>query len=82
MDKDGYVWNWGFNVGRPTEESRKPMKVEGLDRIIEISIGWNFSMALREDGTIWAWGNNYSGQFGIGNNETPYEPVKAFINLN
>ena len=32
----------------------------------KLEIGNNFTIALREDGTIWGWGTNTSGQTGIG----------------
>lgn len=37
-----------------------------LTNVVAISAGNEFVLALRVDGTIWAWGNNNSNQLGIG----------------
>jgi alpha-tubulin suppressor-like RCC1 family protein len=33
---------------------------------ILIAAGWSFSLALKDDGTVWAWGANQVGQLGDG----------------
>jgi alpha-tubulin suppressor-like RCC1 family protein len=47
-------------------EEKKPIKTENNKKIIKVSTGDPFSMALREDGTLSAWGSNASGVFGEG----------------
>jgi alpha-tubulin suppressor-like RCC1 family protein len=34
-----------------------------------IALGGTHSLALLNDGTVWAWGSNLSGQLGIGNHD-------------
>jgi alpha-tubulin suppressor-like RCC1 family protein len=34
-------------------------------------------VAIKTDGTLWAWGRNTQGQLGIGNNDDKYEPTKV-----
>ncbi|MFH0976958.1 MAG: hypothetical protein V1874_14340 [Spirochaetota bacterium] len=35
------------------------------------------SMALKNDNTVWSWGDNYSGQLGDGTTTTRYTPVQV-----
>jgi len=42
-----------------------------------ISAGVNHSLAIMTDGTLWAWGQNNSGQLGDGSTESKSEPVKV-----
>ncbi|MFZ4400992.1 MAG: T9SS type A sorting domain-containing protein [Bacteroidales bacterium] len=43
---------------------------------LKVSCGTEFSVALRSDSTLWAWGANMNGQLGIGNLNTVYTPVQ------
>lgn len=47
------------------------------DRWIDIVSGNNFVVALRDDGTLWAWGANVDGQLGIGNTTNQSSPVQV-----
>lgn len=38
--------------------------IDYLNDVIEISAGYNHSMALKRDGTVWVWGTNYDGVLG------------------
>ncbi len=35
-----------------------------LANIVQVSAGYDFSLALASDGTVWAWGDNRYGQLG------------------
>ena len=48
---------------------------------IAIDAGRDYSLALGEDGTVWAWGNNFHGQLGDGSNIYRSNPVNV-SNLN
>ena len=41
-------------------------KTEKLTDIIDVAAGYNFTLALKSDGTVWATGRNYYGQLGNG----------------
>lgn len=73
---DGHVMAWGQNrngeLGNGTRATGwKPTEVTGLDRVVSIAAGTGgggagVSGAVRDDGTVWMWGSNTSGQMGNG----------------
>jgi len=42
----------------------------------QVAKGSNFSVVVRNDGTLWAWGDNTYGQLGDGTNTFRYTPVQ------
>lgn len=75
LQSNGTVWAWGSNGlsqlgpnGSTTwpHTDRAPVHVSGLNNIVAIEAGVNYSVALRNDGTVWAWGNNSLGTLGNG----------------
>lgn len=68
----GTVWSWGGNssgqLGNGTAGSGTntdvPGQVPGLSGVVQVAAGDDYSLALRSDGTVWAWGNNANGQLG------------------
>jgi len=64
VKKDGTVWAWGLNVGGQlgdgtTEDRDMPVRVQGdLDNVIAVASQESYSLALRNDGTVWAWGRS------------------------
>lgn len=44
------------------------------DSNIQISLGYKFSVALKQDGTVWSWGQNNDGELGLGNTTEYDEP--------
>ena len=80
---EGKVYSWGYNgngqLGDGTDIQRNiPVEVDTsgvLDgkTIVQVSAGISYSLALDEDGKVYAWGNNFNGQLGNGNyNEYDY----------
>jgi hypothetical protein len=76
LKNDGTVWCWGDNfygqIGVMTDSIGDcacqviPTQLAGLTGVIAVSAGDNFSLALKNDGTVWAWGGNDYGQLGNG----------------
>ena len=84
LRSDGTVWAWGGNwngqLGDGTRTTRAlPVKVNGLPgKAVAIAAGESFSLALLIDGTVWAWGTNWTGQLGDGNvNGDQLTPVQV-----
>jgi len=94
LKSDGTVWAWGWNrngqLGDGTyyeKGSPIPIQVLGpggagyLTDIVAIAVGQHHSLALRSDGTVWAWGCNKYGQLGDGTTKDRHTPVQV-IGLN
>lgn len=54
------------SVANNLESSRVPLPVKGLSAVTAVAAGPQFGLALRSDGTVWAWGRNDGGQLGGG----------------
>ncbi len=74
---DGTVWAWGGNdygqLGDGTiVDSPTPVQVVGsggvgyLTGVAAVAAGAFHTVALRDDGTVWAWGSNSNRQLGDG----------------
>ena len=72
LKEDGTVWAWGYNSygeagnGTTSPMQPTPVQVSGLSGVVAIAAGSYHTLALKNDGTVWAWGNNSSGQVGNG----------------
>lgn len=75
LKNDGTVWAWGYNgngqLGDNTTTNRSlPVQVKDssgggyLTGVTTIANGQSASFALKNDGTVWAWGDNSKGQLG------------------
>jgi alpha-tubulin suppressor-like RCC1 family protein len=71
---DGTLWLWGKNtsgqLGDNTVSSRSsPVQtVAGGTTWSQLSCGYDFTAAIKTDGTLWLWGNNAYGQLGDNTN--------------
>jgi alpha-tubulin suppressor-like RCC1 family protein len=82
IDSNNVMWAWGKNTKGQlgtgdTQQRTTPAQVNGgLTQIVELAAGENHSLALKADGTVYAWGYNYYGQLGTGNTTDSALPVK------
>lgn len=80
IKNDGTCWSWGSNssgqLGNGTSTSSSiPVQINGLSDIVEISGGFEHSMAKKADGKIYTWGFGATGQIGNGANQPSNIPV-------
>ncbi|BES95734.1 Hypothetical protein chromosome condensation (RCC1) and BTB (POZ) domain containing protein [Nesidiocoris tenuis] len=81
----GEVFNWGHNgycelATGSTTQSLVPFQVEGFltDKVVvEVACGSHHSVALTNEGEVFAWGQNKSGQVGSGMNPNQTAPRKV-----
>lgn len=79
LKRDGTVWAWGYNrngeLANPITSicpddtrpcSTVPVQVPGLNDVVAIDAGAYHTLALKRDGTLWAWGFNGYGELGPG----------------
>jgi alpha-tubulin suppressor-like RCC1 family protein len=87
---DGTVWSWGsdFNsqLGDGTDIINDPpyvsvpIQVKGLDNVKMVQAGeGQSSMALKNDGTVWVWGQNSGGQQGLDNTSSSNNPAPVEV---
>lgn len=85
---DSSVWATGYNAyeqlgNAATQNSNVPVISSSITTVkaIDISAGQYHSLVLSKDGTVWACGQNSSGQLGRGNTNNDYA-TSQIPNLN
>ena len=82
---DGSLWSMGENImgelgiGRTDNDAHgTPIKImENVASASASSVGFEYALAVKTDGTLWAWGNNMYGQLGDGTTTGRNSPVKV-----
>lgn len=74
LKTDGTLWAWGRNnegrlgTGPGSDNVLTPVQIGTAANWKTVAGGRDFTIALKTDGTLWAWGSNAHGQ--IGDNTT------------
>jgi alpha-tubulin suppressor-like RCC1 family protein len=83
LKSDSTVWSWGGNYSGQlgngnTVNAYTPQMALGLTNVVELggTMG-NFSMVMKEDGSVWAWGDNFWGSVGNGSPTNQLSPVQV-----
>lgn len=85
LKTDGTLWSWGRNnyyqLGffNDNQTKKQPTQIGSDTNWVSISVGEDFSLAMKNDSTIWSWGRNGRGQLGVGDNSS-YHPVPEKVN--
>jgi alpha-tubulin suppressor-like RCC1 family protein len=80
---DGTAWAWGYNnygqVGDGSDKNNKltPVQVSALGAVTGVGGGYYHSLAVKGDGTAWAWGYNGHGQLGDNSTTSRTTPVQV-----
>lgn len=80
---DGTCWGWGVATSGEVGDNQtaanrsSPVSVVGGHLFMLLSKGVNFSMALKKDGTAWAWGSNTYGRLGDNSATNRSSPVSV-----
>ncbi|MDY0816077.1 sialidase [Kitasatospora purpeofusca] len=80
LDTSGQVYSWGDNpygqIGnnRTGDHRTTPDRVLGMPKVQQIAAGSDFSLALLENGKVYAWGRGIHGQLGNGSRATSSVP--------
>jgi alpha-tubulin suppressor-like RCC1 family protein len=77
------LYGWGYNgfgqLGDGTTNDRHTPGQVGTDtNWATMTTGWQHTEAIKTDGTLWAWGDNFDGQLGIDSvdSDPHYSPVQ------
>ena len=82
---DGTLWAWGRNNvgqlgnGAVSDINYIPIQIGTATNWETVSCGWQHTVALRTDGSLWSWGANDYGQLGNGSNTAVATPTNVPI---
>ena len=86
LKADGTLWAWGGNGYVSGNEYGQLGDGTNVEKTAPVQIGSGYaavaaggahSLAMKADGTLWAWGNNKYGQLGDGTKVDKYSPVQV-----
>jgi len=91
LKNDGSLWTWGYNYYGQLGDGRKtgirdanPNPKQIGTGFTSVAAGWQHSIAMQSDGTLWAWGDNRDGELGLDivtNSSTPKQVGTGFATV-
>ena len=90
LDNQGRLWAWGCNsygalgdgttidpgnTDRTTTPTLVNSAILGGAKWMSVAAGYDDTLALDDQGRLWAWGNNDAGQLGDGTNTSHSAPI-------
>jgi alpha-tubulin suppressor-like RCC1 family protein len=89
LKKNGTVWTWGWNKDVRASDNAMGdgtynglIQVRGLTGITSIVGGYNYCLALKNDGKVWGWGADVSGQLcSMDDSIYPYASMGSMHNI-
>lgn len=85
LKNDGTLVSWGYGgegqlgQGRYMTSSTYATAISSLSGIVSVTTGANHAMALKSDGTVYAWGEGSLGQIGDLYGSDRFEPVQISL---
>ena len=83
VKRDGSLWAWGDNsdgelgVGDRNERHTPTHVMDGVAAVHAATDGYGHGsiLAVKKDGSLWAWGDNPDGQLGVGDKNERLKPT-------
>ncbi|MFP9098040.1 T9SS type A sorting domain-containing protein [Flavobacterium sp. RHBU_24] len=85
IKQDGTLWSWGSNFqgvlgnGTMYNGSNVPVQIGTANDWSQISSGPFHVLAIKEDGTLWAWGSNAFSALGNGTGQNSLTPIQIGV---
>lgn len=83
VKQDGTLWGWGLNSAGQLAldpgqalEQLAPAPIGADQDWASVAAGLEHSLAIKTDGSLWAWGANNRGQLGDGTTQRRFTPTR------
>lgn len=88
LKADGSIWGWGENFngqlgnGSGTRDYATPVRAAPGNDWKQVACGASHGLALKRDGSLWSWGNDWAGQLGHGTTNSSRTPAQVGASTN